>query len=108
MNKIIISNEAYDEFKTFLDENKVESYNVRINLAGFGCHGAVFNISIDEKRENDLVEQVKDITFLVDNVLIEEFEGFSLLSTEENDGAGLSLKPQRQKEGGCGSCNGCH
>jgi len=108
MNKIIISNEAYNEFKVFLDENKVESYNVRINLAGFSCHGPVFNISIDEKKENDLSEQINDITFLVDNALIEEFGGFTLLSTEENEGNGLSLKPHIQKEGGCGTCGGCH
>ena len=32
MNKITLSEEAYNEFKAFLDENKVEGYNIRINL----------------------------------------------------------------------------
>lgn len=36
MEKIVLSNEAYDEFKSFLDENNVESYNIRINFSGSG------------------------------------------------------------------------
>ncbi len=36
MSFMTISNEALQEFKAFLDENKVENYNVRINLAGVG------------------------------------------------------------------------
>ena len=33
MDKIIISEEAYKEFKAFLDENEIEKYSIRINLA---------------------------------------------------------------------------
>lgn len=36
MNFMTISEEALQEFKAFLDENNVENYNVRINLAGVG------------------------------------------------------------------------
>lgn len=36
MEKVIISSEAYEEFKSFLDENRVESYNIRIDFAGSG------------------------------------------------------------------------
>jgi len=39
MNKFLVSEEAYKEFKAFLEENEVENYNIRINLAGFGCSG---------------------------------------------------------------------
>lgn len=44
MNKITLSEEAYNEFKAFLDENKVEGYNIRINLAGFGCSDYMYLI----------------------------------------------------------------
>ena len=41
--------------------------------------------------------------------LVDEFGGFRLLSSEENGGRGLSLKPVIEVEGGCGSCGGgCH
>lgn len=33
----------------------------------------------------------------------------TILSSEENDGRGLSLKPLIEaEEGGCGGCTGCH
>jgi HesB-like selenoprotein len=108
MNKITLSEEAYNEFKAFLDENKVEGYNIRINLAGFGCSGPVFNITVDEAKETDLVEKINDITFFAEKSLIDEYGGFIILSTEENGGRGLSLRPVIQPEGGCGTCGGCH
>lgn len=109
MDKVLISNEAYNEFKSFLDENEVENYSIRINLGGFGCSGPAFNISVDDAKEGDVTQKVNDITFVVEEQLINEFGGFKLLSSEENGGRGLSLKPVIEVEGGCGSCGGgCH
>lgn len=110
MKNVTINDAAYNEFKEFLDENKVESYNVRINLGGYGCSGPVFNISVSEATDGDVVEVVNDINFIVEKSLIDEFGGFIVLSSEENEGRGLSLKPVIESEsGGCGSCGGgCH
>ena len=109
MDKILISEEAYKEFKGFLDENEVDTYTIRINLAGFGCSGPAFNISVDDAKEGDVTQKVNDIVFVVEEKLIDEFGGFKLLSTDENEGRGLSLKPVIEVEGGCGSCGGgCH
>ena len=109
MKNITISEQAYKEFKEFLDENKVESYNIRINLAGMACSGPVFNITIDESTDDDVVEVVNDVNFIIEKRLIAEFGGFILLSSEENNGNGLSLKPVIAPEGGGGSCgDGCH
>ncbi|GAA0070233.1 HesB-like protein [Clostridium sardiniense] len=109
MKNMTISEDAYKEFKEFLDENKVENYNIRINLGGMACSGPVFNITVDEATDDDVVEVVNDINFVIEKRLIEEFGGFILLSAEENNGNGLSLKPVIAPEGGCGSCGGgCH
>lgn len=108
MNKVIISNEAYEEFKGFLDDNNIEDYNIRINFAGNSCSGPAFNITVEESNENDVVEQIQDIKFIIQKDLIDEFDGFIILSTEENDGRGLSLRPLNAPEGGCGTCGGCH
>ena len=106
MDKILISEEAYKEFKEFLDENEVDNYSIRINLAGFGCSGPAFNISVDEAKEGDVTQKVNDIVFVVEEKLVDEFGGFRLLSTDENEGRGLSLKPVIEVAGGCGSCGG--
>ena len=109
MKKITISDEAYNEFKSFLDENSISDYNIRINFAGFACSGPIFNISVSESTDEDEVEKINDITFMYEKSLTEQFGGFIILSSEENGGNGLSLKPVIQPEGGCGgSCSGCH
>lgn len=69
MNKFILSEEAYTEFKGFLGENDITDFNVRVNLAGYGCSGPAFNISVEEPKENDIVEKVNDITFLLKKIL---------------------------------------
>ena len=109
MKNLTISEQAYNEFKEFLVENKVESFNIRINLAGMACSGPVFNITVDEATDDDATEVVNDITFVMEKRLIDEFGGFIILSSEENNGNGLTLDPVIQPEGGCGSCGGgCH
>lgn len=109
MKAITMSDAAYTEFKQFLDDNKVENYNIRVNLAGIGWSGPMFNIVLDEQSENDVVEKVQDINFMVDKELVDEYQGFVILSTEENDGRGLSLKSVVDAGGGCSSCGGgCH
>lgn len=106
MDKILISEEAYKEFKSFLDENEITDYSIRVNLAGFGCSGPAFNITVDEAKDGDVTQVVNDITFVVEEKLIDEFGGFKLLSTQENNGRGLSLRPVIETEGGCSSCGG--
>lgn len=110
MKAVTISAEAYNEFKNFLDENNIDNYNIRVNLAGFACSGPVFNISVSEATDEDVSETINDVTFIVEKKLMDEFGGFIILSTEENEGRGLSLKPVIAPEGGgCSSCGGgCH
>jgi HesB-like selenoprotein len=109
MQKLIMSQEAYEEFKSFLDENNVQEKNIRIEFAGSGCGGAKFNISIGNKEEDDLVEQIGEINFLMKPDLIDEFGVFTILSSEENNGRGLTLRPlMAMDEDGCAGCSGCH
>jgi iron-sulfur cluster insertion protein len=108
MEKLIISNEAYEEFKSFLDENKIENFNIRISLAGSSCHGPAFNIGVDEPKEGDIIQKVKDVNFIINPEIIDEFGLMTILSTEENGGSGLTLRPLIESEGGCDGCSGCH
>ena len=109
MKNITISEEAYNEFKAFLEENNITDFNIIINFAGFACSVPMFNISISQATDADEVEKINDISFIYEKTLIDQFGGFIILSSEENEGNGLSLKPVIQPEGGCGgSCSGCH
>lgn len=107
MNNIRISEEAYKEFKDFLDYNNVENYNLKITYMGRNCAGPVFNIDTGKQGPNDILEQVKDINFFIGKDLIDEYEGFIILSNNENNGKGLELKPVKAPKSGCSVCPGC-
>lgn len=114
---IFIDDIAYQEFKELLDNKKVDSYNVRIALDRVGCSGPMFSVYIDVANEDDEVEVINEITFISEKSLIEEYGGFIIVSSEENDGKGVGMKPVVTKtksspsgcDSGCGSCGGgCH
>lgn len=106
---INVSDQAYQEFRDLLLANDINDTNVRIALAGFGCSGPRFGLMVDEVSETDVTETVKDLNFIVERELIEEYEGFTILSDEENGHGGMALRPMRiQEAGGCSTCaSGC-
>jgi HesB-like selenoprotein len=106
---LTLSEGAYTEFKSFLASNNVTDNNIRISLAGYACSGPRFGLMVDAPGAEDLVATVNDINFIVEKNLYEEFEGFQILSSEENFGQGMVLRPNKVDDsaGGCSSCSGC-
>ena len=95
---------------TLLDNANAESYNVRIALDRIGCSGPIFGVFIDEASNDDDVEVIKEITFICEKTLIEEYGGFIIVSSEENNGKGVGMKPivTKTKSSGCDlGCGGC-
>lgn len=107
MKNVQISSDAYEEFKAFLDCGNLDSYNLRISYLGRNCSGPIFNIDSGEKGPNDIIEQINDINFIIGKDLIEEFEGFIILSNSENNGKGLELKTVKVPKSPCSVCQGC-
>ena len=105
MNFITISNETLQEFKGLLADNDIDNKTIRINLAGNGCGGPIFNIVVDEAKEDDVTCTVEDLTFILNNDLHDKFGDFLIEGTKENN-RGLVLKPVNAPAGGCGSCGG--
>ena len=104
---LTMSNVAYDEFLNFLRSNNVEKNNIRISLAGYACSGPRFGLMVDDQKDGDMEITIKDLTFYVESALYNEFEGFQILSTEENMGQGMVLRPNKVAETDCGSCSSC-
>lgn len=112
MNFLKITNLAYEQFNKFLEEKNVPAKVIRIYAAGKSCHGPIFNITVDSPKDEDLVQQVDDITFLVDRNLFIQYSGFILLCGEENGLGTFSLEPvfkpeQSDCSSGCSSCSSC-
>lgn len=108
MALIDISDKAYQEFTDLLKANDINETTVRIALAGMGCSGPRFGLMVDEASDNDVTETVKDLTFVIEKPLIDDYEGFTILSDEENGGGGMSLRPKKLDESmmGCSTCGG--
>lgn len=106
---IFINDQAYIEFKELLDDAQVETYNIRIGLDRMGCSGPIFNVYVDEATEKDDVEKIKDISFIIEKSINDQYGGFIIVSSEENNGNGVGLKPVVQPaETGCDGCGmGC-
>lgn len=108
MNFLKITDLAYAEFNKFLEEKGVPSKKIRIYLAGNSCHGTVFNITVDTSKEGDLVQEVGEITFIVDRNLFIQYSGFILLCGEENGLGTFSLEPVfKPEQSGCSTCSTC-
>lgn len=109
MTAVHMSDVAYEDFKKLLQENNIDSSVIRIYISGMGCSGPAFNLVIDEQKEEDIVEQIKDLKFLVENDLINQFGSFTLKSATENGLGGFSIEPEIKAESDCGGgCPGCH
>ncbi len=102
-----LSDDAYEEFLNFLNHNNVSDKTIRISLAGHACSGPRFGLVVDEKKDNDVISTIKDLTFLVDKDLFDEYDGFQILSTGENKGQGMVLRPNKVVDVDCGSCSSC-
>ena len=51
---IKVDKEALAELKSILAEKEITETTVRLFVAGMGCSGPQFNLSIDEKNDDDL------------------------------------------------------
>lgn len=107
MENLIISDEAYEEFRGFLRSVNFTNTSLRIKYLGKKCSGPVFNIDMGTECSSDVVVEVKDLKFIMNKDLITEYGGFEILSSNENNGEGLILKPIIEQESGCSICPGC-
>lgn len=100
-----VSDEAYHEFKNFLDSCNMQNYNLKISYLGTNCSGPVFNIDAGKLGDDDISDKVKDINFIASKEIIDVCGGFSILSSNENRGKGLELKPFTAPPSGCNGCS---
>lgn len=107
MKNIIISDEAYEEFSGFLKSINFNNLDLRIKYLGRKCSGPVFNVDAGTACATDIVEEIKDMKFIINKDLITEYGGFVILSSSENAGEGLILKPVIEPENNCSICPGC-
>ena len=98
---------AFTEFKKFLQENNVTSDEIRINLTGNGWSGPVFNLVLDEQKEDDNVEKFGDIKLVVKKSVNDKYGSLLITCGAENGLGGFSIELENKQEGQCASCSSC-
>ena len=109
--QVLMSEEAYKEFKDFLVQNNIVENTIRIKVAAIVCSGPIFNIAEEkeEAKDSDVAVEVGDLVFITTKIIADEYGGFVILSNKESGYNGLYLKALELKEGGCDNCTQvCH
>lgn len=103
---INISMEALNELNSILSDKALDGNVIRIFVSGMGWSGPQFNLSLDEKNEDDLSMEADNFTFVVENELVDQFGGFDIKFFDENGSKGVYVEPLMKSESDCGSCGG--
>ena len=73
--KIKVTDRATEEILSSVGERTTD---VRILVKGYGWGGPVFGIALDEQTENDYAMKIGDQNFVVENELIDVYQGFEI------------------------------
>lgn len=103
--KIQTNQETVDAIKAVMEKQPDRPAIVRVFMAGMGCAGPSFGLSLDELKDGDLVDESSGVKFVMTQELFDQF-GEIKVEFMEN---GYYVAPVNQQESACGSCGGgCH
>lgn len=89
---INVTEKAREELKKVIAEKGTEK-PLRIYLAGHGWGGPSFGIALDEQKDNDIVKEIDDMTFLIEEDFAEGFENFIVDYSDSSLKKGFSVVP---------------
>lgn len=66
-------------------------------------------MALDEPADDDKVQEIDGISFVVDNDLYELYKGFTIESVKQGAQTGFRIIPdvQTESKSGCSSCSSC-
>lgn len=97
---IDLTQRASEELKKIIEAKQTDK-PLRIYVAGYGWAGPTFGIALDEHKEGDIETKVEDFTFLMDGLLQENFDKFTIDYNDNWLRKGFTVIPNGQEPGGC-------
>lgn len=76
--KIEVTDKANKELKNYLKSKDLDKHSFRIYIAGFGWGGPTFGIALDEQKHGDKVQEIDELTFLVEEDLTDVYGSFTV------------------------------
>lgn len=101
---IKVNEAALNELKNILKERNIEDTVLRIFVAGMSCSGPQFNLAVDEKKEDDIIQVEDGFIFVVEKDLVDEFGTFEVKFFEQGGQKGVFIELESPLETGCSSC----
>ncbi|AET65930.1 Iron-sulfur cluster assembly accessory protein [Desulfosporosinus orientis DSM 765] len=107
---VTITEQAALKIKEVLVAQNKEDALLRLYLAGMGCSGPNFGMTLDEsKGENDVLDEAFGVSVITDKSLEVYLEGAVIDYIKSSQGEGFEIRTAKSNNGGCdsGCCGGC-
>jgi iron-sulfur cluster assembly protein len=106
---VSITEIAAKKIKEVLRDQNKENAFLRLFIAGQGCSGPSFGMTLEEsKTDDDILDEEYGVSLLTDKKLSVYLEGATVDYVESEYGKGFEIRtPQAACGGGCGGCSGC-
>lgn len=104
-----ITDTAAVELKSLLESEEKKDYSLRIFVAGMGCSGIQYGMSLDtEVKEDDVTIETKDIKIVMSSDIVGTLAEASIDYIDNSYGKGFVINNPKAASS-CGSCGGsCH
>ncbi len=101
--KIQTNQETLVAIRKIIEAQADHPDNIRIYVAGMGCNGPSFGLSLDEiNSEEDMTYSEGNVNFVMTKEIFEQVGDMLIESAE----GGYLVRPVKTPETACGSCGG--
>jgi len=100
---IATDKDTCEKIKEVLAAQADKPQNIRVFIAGMACSGPSFGLGLDNSGEEDLVENIDGINFVLEKSVFDEVGEIKV----EWVGNGYSVQPVTVQPSACGSCSSC-
>jgi iron-sulfur cluster insertion protein len=106
---VSITENAAIELKNVLEKENKQGFGLRVSVAGMGCGGPQYALSLDEKPGNgDEVIEAHGIKIFLNEQTKTVLDGLEIDYAETPQGAGFVINNPNSSASECGpSCGGC-
>jgi len=103
---VMITELAAEELKNLLEQENKQDHALRIFMAGMGCSGVKYGMSLDDtKNEEDVELTSNGIRILIASSMQESLDGAEIDFIDDEAGKGFIIKDLNAPQ--CGSCCSC-
>ena len=101
-----ITDLAAEELKNLLEQENKQDHALRISMAGMGCSGVRYGMSLDDTRNEEDVELTSNgVRILIASSIQESLDGVEIDFIDNDEGKGFIIKDLNAPQ--CGSCCSC-